>query len=243
VLASLIYLALRRLLELCSLRLRSPQFKELEIVVLRHELEVLRRQAGRPQLRRQDRAFLAAASRLLPRARWRSFLVQPETLLRWHRELLARRWSYPNQSPGRPPIAAEIRALVMRLARENPRWGYQRIAGELAGLGMTVSSSRVRNILHAAGLPPAGERRGLSWREFLRRQAASMVACDFFTVDTLPGRRLYVLFFIELKTRRVHLTDISAKPNGTWVCQQGTQPRMVAQRRRSADGLPDARPR
>jgi putative transposase len=219
-LASLIYLALCRLLELCSLRRRSPEFKELEIVVLRHQLDVLRRQAGRPQLRRQDRAFLAAASRLLPRASWRSFLVQPETLLRWHRELLARRWSYPKRSPGRPPIAPKIRAVVLRLARENPRWGYQRIAGELAGLGLTVSSSSVRNILRAAGLPPAGERPGLSWCEFLRRQAASMLACDFFTVDTLRGRRLFVLFFIELQTRRVHIAGITANPNGTWVCQQ-----------------------
>jgi putative transposase len=219
-LTSLIYLVLGRLLELCSLRLRSPEFKELEIVVLRHQLVVLRRQAGRPQLRHQDRVFLAAASRILPRASWRFFLVRPETLLRWHRELLARRWSYPKRSSGRPPIAPEIRALVLRLARENPRWGYQRIAGELAGLGLTISASSVRNLLRAAGLPPAGERPGLSWREFLRSQAASVLACDFFTVDTLRQRRLYVLFFIELQTRRVHLAGITSNPNGTWVCQQ-----------------------
>jgi putative transposase len=110
--------------------------------------------------------------------------------------------------------------LVLRLARENPRWGYQRIAGELAGLGLTISASSVRNLLRAAGLPPAGERPGLSWREFLRSQAASVLACDFFTVDTLRQRRLYVLFFIELQTRRVHLAGITSNPNGTWVCQQ-----------------------
>src|ERR1035441_8283886 len=189
-LASLIYLALCRLLELCSLRRRSPEFKELEIVVLRHQLDVLRRQAGRPQLRRQDRAFLAAASRLLPRASWRSFLVQPETLLRWHRELLARRWSYPKRSPGRPPIAPKIRAVVLRLARENPRWGYQRIAGELAGLGLQIAPTSVRRILAAAGLGPAGARNGLSWRQFIRSQAHSIIACDFFTVDTISLRRI-----------------------------------------------------
>jgi putative transposase len=120
-----------------------------------------------------------------------------------------------------PRLSAEIRALVLHLARENPRWGYQRIAGELAGLELSVSASSVRNILLAAGLPPAGERPGLSWREFQRCQAASMLACDFFTVDTLRSGTLYVLFFIELQTRRVHLAGITSNPNGTWVCQQG----------------------
>ena len=132
------YLALRCMLQLVLLRSRSTEFKELEIVVLRHQLAVLRRQADRPQLTKTDRVFLAAASRLLPRSRWRSFVVTPTTLLRWHRQLVARRWTYGGR-PGRPAIGREIRELVLRLARENPRWGYQRIVGELNGLGFAVS--------------------------------------------------------------------------------------------------------
>src|SRR6266508_3404906 len=158
----------QRLLQLAALRFRSDEFKELEIVVLRHELAVLRRQLAQPEP--PDRVSLAAASRLLPRARWRSFVVTPTTLLRWHRRLVARRWTYPRRV-GRPPVGGEIRELVLRLARENPRWGYQRIVGELRGLGLTVSASMVRNLLRQAGLGPAGERAGLSWREFLRAQA------------------------------------------------------------------------
>jgi hypothetical protein len=164
---SLCYLVFRCLLQLVSLRSRAEGFKELEIVVLRHELSVLRRQTRRPQLTTSDRVFLAAASRLLPRSSWRSFLVTPATLLRWHRRLVARRWTYAGRG-GRPPIGGEIRVLVLRLARENPRWGYQRIAGELHGLGLAVSATTVRKILRQAGLGPVGERAGLSWRAFLR---------------------------------------------------------------------------
>jgi putative transposase len=153
---SFCYVVLRRVLQLAALRLRSQEFKELEIVVLRHELAVLRRQVSRPELSPADRAFLAAASRLLPRARWRSFVVTPTTLLRWHRRLEAGRWTYPRRAAGRPPIDGELRALVLRLARENSRWGYQRIVGELRGLGLTVSATTVRAILKAAGLGPAG---------------------------------------------------------------------------------------
>ena len=184
-LLSFLDLALRKIVELISLRPRSSQFKELEIVVLRHELAILRRQVARPALEPADRAFLAAAGRLLPRVRWSSFLVTPETLLRWHRRLLARHRSYPSRGPGRPRIDPEVFDLILRLARENPRWGYRRIVGELAGLGISVSATSVRKILVGAGLGPAGQRGGVSWREFIRRQAKSMIACDFFTVDTV----------------------------------------------------------
>jgi transposase InsO family protein len=219
---SLCYLAFRCLLRVVLLRPRSGEFKELEIVVLRHQLAVLRRQTRRPQLTTTDRLVLAAASRLLPRSRWRSFLVTPATLLRWHRRLVARRWTYGGRS-GRPPIGGEIRALVLRLARENPRWGYQRIVGELKGLGVAVSATTVKKILREAGLGPAGSRVGLSWRAFLRAQAQSMLAVDFFTVETMSLQRLYVLFFIELGSRRVHLAGCTANPTGPWVTQQARQ--------------------
>jgi putative transposase len=168
-LLSFFCLALRKLVEILALRARSSQFKELEIVVLRHELAILRRQAARPVLKPTDRVFLTVASRVLPRWRWSSFFVTPETLLRWHRRLIARRWSYPSRGPGRPRISAEIRALVLRLARENPRWGYRRIAGELAGLGIALSATSVRKVLIEAGLGPAGQRGGLCWRQFMDR--------------------------------------------------------------------------
>ncbi len=219
---SFCYLVLRRLLQLAALRFRPDEFKELEIVVLRHELAVLRRQLARPELSASDRVFLAAASRLLPRASWRSFVVTPTTLLRWNRRLVAKRWTYQARV-GRPPIGGEIRALVLRLARENRRWGYQRIVGELHGLGYTVSASLVRNLLRHAGLGPAGERGGLSWREFLRAQAQSMLAVDFFTVETIWLQRLYVLFYIELGSRRVHLAGCTPNPDGAWVSQQARQ--------------------
>lgn len=204
------------------LRRRSEAFKELEIVVLRHELSVLRRQARRPQLTMADRVLLAAASRLLPRPNWRSFVVTPQTLLRWHRRLVARRWTYGGRC-GRPPIGEEIRALVLRLARENLHWGYQRIAGELNGLGIAVSVTTVKKILREAGLGPAGSRGGVSWRAFLRAQAQSILAVDFFTVETISLQRLYVLFFIELGSRRVHLAGCTTNPTGAWVTQQARQ--------------------
>jgi transposase InsO family protein len=213
---------LRCLLQLALLRPRSQEFKELEIVVLRHELAVLRRRVARPELRAADRVFLVAASRLLPKTSWRSFVVTPTTLLRWHRRLVARRWTYPDRV-GRPPIGGKVRELVLRLARENPRWGYQRIAGELRGLGVTVSATTVREILKRAGLGPAGERAGLTWRQFLRTQAHTMLAVDFFTVETVRLQRLYVLFVIELESRRVHLAGCTANPSGTWVTQQARQ--------------------
>jgi putative transposase len=163
-----------------------------------------------------DRLLLAAASRLLPRPHWQSFMVTPTMLLRRHRRLGTRRWTYGARR-GRPPIDAEIRALAPRLARENPRWGYRRIAGELNGLGIAISATTIAKILCQAGLGPAGERSGQSWQAVLQAQASSMLAVDFFTVETISLQRLYVLFFIELGSRRVHLAGCSANPTGAWV--------------------------
>jgi transposase InsO family protein len=220
VLASLLYVMCGRLMALVLVCFRSSEHKELEIVVLRHEIAVLRRRIARPTLRPADRAFLAAASRLLPRARWQAFFVTPGTLLAWHRRLVARRWTNPGRGPGRPNVSREVRELILRLARENPRWGYRRITGELIGLGVQISATGVRNVLAGAGVGPAGQRGGVSWREFIRGQAQSMIACDFFTVDTISLRRIYVLFFIEISTRRVHLAGLTEHPDGAWSTQQ-----------------------
>jgi putative transposase len=217
---SFVYLALRCALELVLLCCQSAEAKEIEILVLRHELAVPRRQHPQPRLQPSDRALLAALSRLLPRARWSVFLVRPETLLRWHRRMVRRRWTYPTTSTGRPPISEQVQQLVIRLARENPKWGYQRIHGELLRLGVRMSASSIRRILRAHGLDPAPRRAPTSWRSFLRRQAAGIIACDFFTVDTVWLRRLHGLFFIELGSRRVHLAGVTDHPTGGWVAQQ-----------------------
>src|SRR5919204_864724 len=219
-LLAFLYWALRRLLELLVLMARSDRAKEVEILVLRHELQVLRRQVRRPCVRAWDRALLAALSQLLPRPCRRSFLVEPATLLRWHRELVRRRWTYAHRRPGRPPLAAQALQLVLRLAAENPTWGYKRIHGELVGLGIPLSASSVWNMLRRHGIEPAPRRASVSWRQFLRQQAAGIVECDFFTVETLWLRRLHVLFFIELARRRVHLAGVTDNPNGAWVAQQ-----------------------
>jgi putative transposase len=187
---------------------------------LRHQLAVLRRRGERPKLKPADRAFIAALARLLPYRRRHRLALTPQTLLRWHRELVRRKWTQPAGRSGRPPLDAELQELVLRLARENPRWGYQRIAGELLKLGFSVSASTLRRLLAKAGLEPAPRRSRLSWRAFLRQQAASMLACDFFTVETVALRRLYVLFFLEVGSRRVHLAGCTANPTGSWVTQQ-----------------------
>src|SRR6266508_528930 len=217
---SFLYWAFRRLLELLVLCGRADRAKEVEILVFRHELQVLRRQVARPRLSAADRAVLAAFGHVLPRARRRSFLVQPATLLRWHRELVRRRWTYLGRPPGRPRVGAQVRQLVLRLAAENPSWGYKRIHGELVGLGIPLSPSSVWNILHRHGIEPAPRRASVSWREFLRQQAATILECDFITVETLWLRRFYVLFFIELSRRRVYLAGVTANPDGAWVVQQ-----------------------
>ena len=188
--------------------------------MLRHELAVLRRQTARTRLNRADRALLAALSRSVSRTMWPRFPVKPDTLLRWHRELVARRWTYPGKAPGRPPLDAELRTVILRLARENPCWGYRRIVGELRGVGLAVSAISVRKVLLEAGLQPAPERAPSSWRAFLRAQAASMLACDFITVETAFLQRIYVLFFISVETRRIEYIACTSNPDGGWVVQQ-----------------------
>ena len=215
-----LYLAFRALLGTLVRTRRGLDVKDIELLVLRHELEVLRRQVARPKLRAADRALLAAAACHLPRPSRGARLVTPRTLLRWHRALVRRKWRQRAGQCGRPPVPAEVRALALRLARENPRWGHRRIGGELAKLGLRVSPTTVRRLLARAGLGTAPRRSGPSWREFLRAQAASIVACDFFTVESVLLRRYYVLFFIAHASRRVWLGGCSTNPTGAWVTQQ-----------------------
>jgi hypothetical protein len=199
---------------------RRDRAKDLEILVLRHELSILRRQVGRPRFEMHDRVLLAAFSRMLPRQSWAAFSARPETLLSWHRRLVARRWTYPHRRPGRPQITRDVRELTLRLARENSSWGYLRIAGELRKLGLAVSASSVRNILVKAGLPPAPRRGSQSWRSFLRAHGESILACDFFTVDTVLLRRLYVLAFLSIGSRRIEYVAVTSKPDTAWMLQQ-----------------------
>ncbi len=212
-------LTVRRLTRLVVGRSALAALK-VENAVLRHQLRVLRRSVERPSLTRCDRVLLAAASRLLPRERWAVFLVSPQTLMRWHRELVRRKWTCRRRSSGRPPLDPAVRELVFRMARENPKWGCVRIQGELRKLGLRVGATTIRSLLRRAGLGPAPRRGGPSWAEFLRAQAHGIVACDFFTVETMWLRTLYVLFFIEHGTRRVRLAGVTAHPDGKWMRQQ-----------------------
>jgi putative transposase len=212
------YRLLGLVLDLLVLRVRRDRSKDAEILVLRHQLAVLHRQVPRPRFEPADRAFLTALSRVIGRNRWSIFVVKPDTLLRWHRRLVAKHWTYPHRL-GRPSTVIETRATISRLAHENPTWGYRRIHGELARLGITIAASTVWAILKRAGIDPAPNRTSESWTTFLRTQAAGIVACDIFTVDTVMLRRYYVLFFIELDCRRVHFAGITTNPTSAWTTQ------------------------
>ena len=218
VVRTLAFVIVRRVLGLLGLG-PALDAKDVEIAVLRHQLMVLGRQVARPRYTPADRTLLAVLARLLPRTRWPVFLVTPATLMRWHRELVAHRWTYPRIGAVRPGLAPEVVDLVVRMARENPRWGYLRIVGECRKLKVKVSATSVRRILRRHRLGPAPRRGGPSWTAFLRAQAGGMLACDFLTVETIGLTRLYILFVIELNRRRVHLAAITAHPTGAWVTQ------------------------
>ena len=219
---TVIYLLVRRVLSLAVLLSRRDLDKDAELLALRHENAVLRRHAGRIRYEPADRIWFAALAQLIPRVRWAQvFPLAPATLLAWHRKLAARKYdTRGGRKPGRPPAIRSIARLAVRMAKENPRWGYRRIHGELTKLGATIAPSTVYEILRAAGIDPAPRRTGPTWRQFLHAQAAGILAVDFLHVDTVLLNRLYVLVFIEHGTRRMHLGGVTANPTGEWTVPQ-----------------------
>lgn len=218
---SVLYLVVRCLLGSLMVLVRREASKAAELLVLRHQNAVLRRQISRVRYQPGDRLWLAALSRLIPRRRWGEvFMVTPATLLAWHRRLVTRTWDDTSRRrPGRPPTAAAIRKLVIRIATDNPTWGHRRVQGELVKLGRPIAASTVWQILHAAGIDSAPRRTGSTWQRFLIAQARGILAADFFHVDTVLLRRLYALIVIEHGTRRVHLAGITANTDGAWTTQ------------------------
>ena len=219
------------LVDLVSVRRRPDHDKDPQILLLQHQLRLLQRQRPPPRLTRWEKLTLAVLTTKLARltAGPRSCLDQvvllckPETVLKWHRELVRRKWArHRERQGGRPAIAAEVEQLILRLARENPQWGYGRLQGELGNLGHPLGRSTVRDVLRRHRVPPAPtrQRQPSTWRAFLRRHQDQHIACDFFTVETLFLQRVFVLFFIELGTRRVHLAGCTTHPTAAWVTQQ-----------------------
>jgi transposase InsO family protein len=209
-----------RVVEFLRVHWSDTAAKDAEILVLRHRLAVLRRQvARRPRFTWSARALVALLAGLVPRERWQAFLVTPQTILGWHRALVKKQWAYPHRRPGRQALPDETVELICRLARENPRWGYLGIVGELAKLGVTVSKTSVATIQCRHRLPPAPRRAGPTWTEFLATQAKGILATDFFHVDSVLLRRYYVLFVIELERRVVDVLGVITNLNGPWVTQ------------------------
>jgi transposase len=223
VIVTLLYKVTRKLLSVPSVVLRSETAKDAELLVLRHENAILRRQlAGPIRYKPADRFWFAALSGLVDRRRWREvFPVTPSTLLAWHRRFIARTWDHTaRRCTGRPPTRTTIKKLVVRLARDTPRWGHRRIHGELARPGHRIAPSTVWQILHDAGIDPAPRRTSPTWREFLTAQAEGIIAADFLHLDTALGTRLYALTFLEHGTRRLHITGVTAHPTQAWTAQQ-----------------------
>jgi len=207
----------RFLASLTRLAVRSGRSKDLEIIVLRHQLAVLSRRDTRPLITDDDRSLLGVIAQALPRPQRTGWLVTPEALLRWHRRRVARHWTQPHRPPGRPSTARSLRRLVIEMAANNPTWGYRRIHGELVGLGHRIGACTIWRILKTHDIDPAPERSTVTWTQFLRSQAA--VACDFATVDTVMLRRYYLLFFIDVTSREVFFAGITAHPTGQWTTQ------------------------
>ena len=219
---SLVYSLLRTLLDVIATSHGDHARLQAEVLVLRRQVQVLERQIKRVQWTPGDRMLLAALRDRLPQSAWAALLVQPETVLGWHRALVRRKWAAYLRRPrrGRPRISTECRQLIVRMAKENPGWGYFRIKGELRKLGHTVAATTIRSVLVQAGIPPSGRRAKLSWKQFLAAQAQTLVVADFLSVDTVFFKRLYVLIYMHLATRRVLLAACTANPNEAWMAQQ-----------------------